>query len=57
MTNLKNMSINALSKSPNRKDLIYDSTRNYFIDKQYAYARMGSDTHHSIGNTSLCNQH
>lgn len=57
MANLHKMSIKALNRNLNKKDLIYDSTRRYFIDKHYAYAWMGSDIHHSIGIISLSSEH
>lgn len=57
MANLHKMSIKALNRNINKKDLIYDSTRHYFIDKHYAYAWMGSDINHSISIVSLSSEH
>lgn len=57
MTNLQKMSNKARNRNLNKRDLIYEHYRRYFIDKQYATLWLDSGLYPSHSNFSLSIEH
>ena len=57
MTNLQKMSNKTRNRNLNKRDLIYEHYRRYFIDKQYATLWLDSGLYPSHSNFSLSIEH
>lgn len=57
MTNLQTMGVKARNRNLNKRDLIYEYSRNYFINRKHSSLRLGSSTDSSRSSMRLSCEH